>query len=91
MLKLTRFTAPWCVPCKLMTPIFKDLEKQFPDVVFETIDTEELPEYTKLMKINTVPTIVVFDEDSERDRVVGARTKKQFQEIIEKHVSILSR
>jgi thiol-disulfide isomerase/thioredoxin len=91
MLKLTRFTAPWCVPCKLMAPIFKELEKQFPDVIFETIDTEEFPEYTKLMKITTVPTVVVtlFDQE-EKERIIGARTKKQLEEVINQHVSALS-
>lgn len=36
------FTATWCGPCKFMAPIFVELSKKFPEIIFLKVDVDEL-------------------------------------------------
>ncbi|KAG5399814.1 hypothetical protein IGI04_014421 [Brassica rapa subsp. trilocularis] len=36
------FSAPWCVPCKKIEPVFRELASRYPSMIFVTIDVEEL-------------------------------------------------
>ena len=86
-----RFTAPWCVPCKMLAPMFRDLENMFPDVVFSTYDVDLLPEFATLMKITSVPTVIISrtngDDVDECERIVGARNRKQYEELISQYIT----
>ena len=46
MIKVKRFTAAWCGPCKQLAPLFDQIKTSFPDVVFETIDVDQDKEQT---------------------------------------------
>jgi thioredoxin 1 len=36
------FTATWCPPCRTIAPIFADMAKKFPNVVFLKVDVDEM-------------------------------------------------
>ena len=40
MIKVIRFTASWCGPCKMLAPIFGEVQNEVSDVMFETIDVD---------------------------------------------------
>ena len=40
MIKITRFTASWCQPCKILAPIFGELQNEVSGVSFETVDVD---------------------------------------------------
>jgi thiol-disulfide isomerase/thioredoxin len=37
------FTATWCGPCRLMSPIFTELSKKYPSLIFLKVDVDEVP------------------------------------------------
>ena len=63
-ISIVKYWAPWCSPCKIVWPIFDEVEKLY-TIDFFSINVEE-PENKQLVEeadISTVPTIKIFDWD----------------------------
>jgi thioredoxin 1 len=69
------FYADWCSPCKTMTPILKELEKEFPDVTFEKVDIMVQTKLAQESGVMSIPTIVIKKDDKETKRFVGIVAK----------------
>ena len=69
------FWAPWCGPCKVMSPIFDKVAEQFAGRVhFLKIDTERLPELAGAFSIRSIPTLLVLHGDEVVDSHIGLTT-----------------
>jgi thioredoxin-like negative regulator of GroEL len=77
-MKLLRFTASWCQPCKALA---KNLEGADLGVEIEVIDIDEQTELAVKYGIRSVPTLVLVGGPVDK-RIVGVRTTKQIQEWI---------
>jgi thioredoxin 2 len=67
------FWAPWCGPCKMMAPIFNDVAKKYPlKALFVKINTEALPNMGARFGIRSIPTLIVYKNGVEKQRVSGA-------------------
>jgi len=66
-----KFWATWCQPCKVLNPTLEKLESEFTDIKFLSIDVDQIPTLAQEYKIKTVPTILVFDNGKEINRIVG--------------------
>ena len=70
---LTDFWAAWCGPCKMVAP---ELEKLARDkdgqVVVAKVDTDALPEVAGRYQITGIPTMILFQQGREAQRVSGA-------------------
>ena len=61
---LIDFSATWCGPCKIMKPVFNDLEDTYDDRMnFVNIDIDENPELSRRYNINAVPTFIFLDKN----------------------------
>ena len=69
MITVKRFTASWCAPCKMLAPIFKQMQEEMPDITFETVDVDENPEEAEAYSVRSVPT--VFIHNDENNKVIG--------------------
>jgi thioredoxin 1 len=80
-----KFWATWCQPCKMMDPMLDKLEKEFDDVNFLSVDVDHVPSLAKQFKIKTVPTIIIFENGQEVNRISGLTLidpmRKIFREI----------
>ena len=54
------FWAQWCQPCLAFAPIFEQVAKQFPDVIFGKVNTEEAQDLAAEFAIRSIPTLMVF-------------------------------
>ncbi|KAF8715855.1 hypothetical protein HU200_026809 [Digitaria exilis] len=67
------FTASWCPPCRMMAPIFADMAKKNPNVVFLKVDVDELKQtIAEQFSVEAMPTFLFMKEGDVKDRVVGA-------------------
>jgi len=67
------FWAPWCGPCKMMAPNFERAAQEFPlKARFTKVNTENEQNLGARFGIRSIPTIIVFKDGREVDRVSGA-------------------
>lgn len=69
---LVDFWAPWCGPCRMIAPIVEDLAVKYEGrAVVAKINTDENPEVPANLGIMGIPTVILFQDGEEVDRVVG--------------------
>ena len=56
------FWAPWCGPCKSFGPIFEKVAREYPDILFGKVNTEEEQELGAHFQIRSIPTIMALKE-----------------------------
>ncbi len=76
MIKLIDFYADWCGPCKVMDPVFEEIEKEYEGKVeFQKVDVEAEQSIASKYEIMSIPTFVILKNDKEADRRIGAMPK----------------
>jgi thioredoxin 1 len=82
MIKVKRFTATWCGPCKTLAPIFEQFEASFPDVIFETIDVDEDKEAAAENFVTSIPTVIFTKDGVAKQRFTGVQPKSMYIDTI---------
>ena len=80
------FWAPWCGPCKIMTPIMEELERDFSqinDIVIGKVNVDEETELATAFKIRNIPTVVFIKNGEIKDVMVGVHPRHMYAEKIE--------
>ena len=77
-LVLIDFFAEWCGPCKTVSPILKDVAKQLgDDVKIIKIDIDKNPLLASKLNVRSVPTLMIYKEESLLWRQAGVVPKHQ--------------
>ena len=69
-MKVLKFYADWCGPCKALTKTINDNKQYWPHEV-EEIDIDKDPELAAQYSVRSVPTMVMLDAGKEVKRVIG--------------------
>jgi len=85
MIKITRFTAEWCQPCKALAPIMNDIQNEQQGVMFETIDVDQNKDAVSLYKVSSVPTVVITKNGTEVTRFTGIKPKAAIHNLINQY------
>jgi thioredoxin 1 len=82
MIKVKRFTAAWCGPCKQLAPLFEQMQAEYTNVSFETIDVDNSPEETQQYMVTSVPTVIIEKDGELIQRTVGLNSKTTYTNTI---------
>ncbi|MFH1750186.1 MAG: thioredoxin [Candidatus Micrarchaeota archaeon] len=80
------YWASWCGPCKIMGPRFEELSDEMGNVKFAKLSTEEEPELAGSFEVMSIPTLILFKDGKEVDRMIGALPKEYLKDWLQKHV-----
>lgn len=67
-MRVIRFTADWCQPCKMMAKVIDEVK---PDIPIEVIDIDSNSDIALEYGIRTIPTLVMLDGNTEVKRSTG--------------------
>ena len=80
--------ATWCGPCKLMAPELALAAAEFGDRVrVAKIDSDQYPDWSRKLKVQAFPTVIVFQGDQEVQRVEGALMKNQLLNLVQPYIN----
>lgn len=79
--KILKFKASWCQPCKMLTQVIAGIE--LPDhVKVEEIDVDEHPDLAQKYNIRNIPVLVKLEDGVETGRKIGSMSATQFENFV---------
>jgi thioredoxin 1 len=85
---LVDFWAVWCAPCIALTPTIEALAQKYDGTArVVKINVDENPAVTNRYGIRGMPTLILFKNGEEADRVLGAVSRDALSRMMDKHVS----
>lgn len=86
---LVDFWAAWCGPCRMIAPTVEAVaEKYAGNAKVVKVDVDENPSISQRYGIKGIPTLILFKNGKEEERVVGATSKEALSRMIDKHTSV---
>lgn len=77
------FWAPWCGPCKMFAPTFQaSAAKYGEEILHVKVDTEANPAIGQQYNIRSIPTLAIFKNGSEIERIFGALFPAELNQLI---------
>jgi thioredoxin 1 len=77
------FHALWCGPCKVQSPILKEVATELGDRVrVIKIDVDQNPEIANRYQIRSVPTLMIFKSGAIKYKQPGVHTKQQLMNVL---------
>ena len=79
------FWAPWCEPCKQLTPIIeKIIKEKNGKVILAKMNIDESPEVAQQLKIQSIPAVMAFNDGQPIDGFIGVQSEKSIIEFVNK-------
>lgn len=83
------FWAPWCEPCKQLTPIIEKIIKEKDGkVILAKMNIDESPEVAQQLKIQSIPAVMAFNDGQPIDGFIGVQSEKSIIEFVNKISSL---
>lgn len=85
---LVDFWAAWCAPCRMLAPTVEAVaEKYSSNASVVKLNVDDNPAVAQRYGIKGIPTLILFKNGKEEERVVGATSKEAISRMIDKHIA----
>jgi len=82
---LVDFWAPWCGPCRMVSPIVSELAQEYAGKLkVGKLNTDEEPGIAVKYGIMSIPTLMIFKNGEVADQIIGAAPKEYFTQKLDK-------
>lgn len=83
---LVDFWAAWCAPCRMLAPTVEAVAEKYANSarVFK-LNVDDNPNISQQYGIKGIPTLILFKDGREAERVVGATSKEAISRMIDKY------
>jgi thioredoxin 1 len=73
---LVDFWAEWCGPCRMIAPILEEISTEYAGKIqIAKLNVDENPQTAMQYDVMSIPTMIVYQNGTEKKRIVGARPK----------------
>lgn len=85
-LVLVDFWANWCGPCRALAPTIEELAKEYNGkALVGKLDVDENPATAERFQVFSIPTMILFKDGTETERLVGLCPKSRISDTLNKH------
>ena len=80
------FFATWCGPCSMLAPVIEDMDRngEFGDIKVVKVDVDELPEVAGRFGVQSIPTLLLFQDGKIINSALGFMPKPMLKKFIAK-------
>ena len=79
---LVDFWAPWCGPCRMVTPLIDEIAQERSDIKVVKINVDEEQELAAQFQVMSIPTLMVMKNGEVIQQAMGARPKNQILDML---------
>lgn len=84
---LIDFSAEWCQPCKMLTPILKEVKEKIEDkAIIIKVDIDKNPTLANTFRIQSVPTLIIFKNGEIKWRDSGVRAAQEIIDLLHQYI-----
>jgi thioredoxin 1 len=85
---LVDFWAEWCGPCRTLAPIVEAVAEQYEGAArLVKLNVDDNPSVVQRYRVQAIPTLILFQDGEEKDRIIGAASKETIARAIEARVA----
>ncbi len=76
------FYATWCPPCKMLAPIMEEIAEEANGYTVAKLDIDQAINIANELGVMSIPTVIIFKDGQEQERLVGFRNKEELLDAI---------